>query len=77
MLHTAHDKVADFKCKIQLYQKRVQDGDTTFFTQMTTLLDSIPETECSFREEISTHLLAVNDVIESYFPCLNDRCSDA
>ena len=74
MLHTARDKVAAFKCKIQLYQKRVQDGDTTFFTQMTTLLNSMPDFECSFRGEITAHLLAVNDVLESYFPELDDRC---
>ncbi|XP_068212599.1 protein FAM200A-like [Palaemon carinicauda] len=42
-----------------------------------TLLGSKPDAECSFREEISTHLLAVNDAIESYFPGLNDRCTDA
>ncbi|KAK8742027.1 hypothetical protein OTU49_002065 [Cherax quadricarinatus] len=30
MLHTARDKVAAFKCKIQLYQKRVEDGDNFF-----------------------------------------------
>ncbi|XP_068233477.1 protein FAM200C-like [Palaemon carinicauda] len=77
MMHTARDKVAAFKSKIQLYQKRVQDGDITFFTEMMTLLGSMPDAECSFREEISTHLLAVNDAIESYFPGLNDRCTDA
>ncbi|XP_068205374.1 protein FAM200C-like [Palaemon carinicauda] len=77
MMHTARDKVAAFKSKIQLYQKRVQDGDITFFTEMMTLLGSMPDAECSFREEISTHLLAVNDPNESYFPGLNDRCIDA
>ncbi|XP_068225357.1 protein FAM200A-like [Palaemon carinicauda] len=66
MMHTARDKVAAFKSKIQLYQKRVQDGDITFFTEMMTLLGSMPDAECSFHEEISTHLLAVND-----------RCTDA
>lgn len=77
MLHTAHEKVAAFKCKIQLYQKRVEDGDTTFLTQMTTLLDSMPDAECSFHEEMSAHLLAVNDAIKSYFPGLGDFCTDA
>ncbi|XP_068235491.1 protein FAM200A-like [Palaemon carinicauda] len=75
-MHTARDKVAAFKSKIQLYQKRVQDGDITFFTEMMTLLGSMPDAECSFREEISTHLLAVNDAIESYFLGLNDCCTD-
>ncbi|XP_068210578.1 protein FAM200A-like [Palaemon carinicauda] len=44
---------------------------------MTTLLGSMPDADCSFREEISTHHLAVNGAIESYFPGLNDRCTDA
>ncbi|XP_076348016.1 protein FAM200C-like [Tachypleus tridentatus] len=76
MLHTVRDKVAAFKCKIQLYQKRIQDGDTTFFPQMKTLLASMPEAECSFREEISAHLLAVNNAIEGYFPGFHDCCTD-
>ncbi|XP_076359003.1 protein FAM200C-like [Tachypleus tridentatus] len=75
ILHTVRDKVAAFKCKIQLYHKGVQDGDTTFFPQMTTNLVSMLEAECSFREEISAHLLAVNDAIESYFTGLDDRCT--
>lgn len=77
MLHTVRDKVAVFKCEIQLYVKRVQDNDTTFFPHMTTILDSMAEAECSFREEFSAHLLAVNDAIESYFSGLDGRCTDA
>ena len=52
MLYTARDKVAAFRSKIQLYQKRVQDGDTTFFPQMTTFLDYMPDAECNFHEKI-------------------------
>uniref|UniRef100_UPI00358E7286 protein FAM200C-like n=1 Tax=Myxine glutinosa TaxID=7769 RepID=UPI00358E7286 len=64
MLHTARDKVAAFRRKIHLYQRRVQDGDTTIFTEMTTLLDAMPDAECHFHEEISTHLLAISEAIE-------------
>ncbi|XP_076041914.1 uncharacterized protein LOC143025790 [Oratosquilla oratoria] len=53
-----------------------KDGDTTFFTQMTTPLNSMPKTECSFLEETSAHLLAVSDTIESYLLGLDDRCTD-
>ncbi|KAK8392399.1 hypothetical protein O3P69_014635 [Scylla paramamosain] len=45
--------------------------------KMTTILDFMPEAECSFRKEISAYLLAVNNAIESYFPKLDDRCADA
>ncbi|XP_076359076.1 protein FAM200C-like [Tachypleus tridentatus] len=76
MLHTVRDKVAAFKFKIQLYQKRIQDGDTTSFPQMTTILASMPEAECSFREEISAHLLAVNNATEGYFPGFDDCCTE-
>ena len=67
MLHTARDKVAAFKSKIQLYHRRVQVGNTIMFPQMTPLLDALPGDECNFCEEISAHLLAVNEAIQKYF----------
>ena len=76
MLHTARDKVAAFRRKIHLYQRRVQDGDTTIFPEMTTLLDASPDAECHFNEETSTHLLAISEAIERYFPRLDDRSRD-
>lgn len=69
-------KVAAFRSKIQFLQKRVQDGDTIFFPQMMTLLDSMADGECNFCE-ISAHLLAVIEVIQRYFPGLDDNFSDA
>ena len=44
---------------------------------MTSLLDSMPEAECNFHEDISAHLLAVNEAIEDYFPELDNRFSDS
>uniref|UniRef100_A0A0L8HAJ6 Uncharacterized protein n=1 Tax=Octopus bimaculoides TaxID=37653 RepID=A0A0L8HAJ6_OCTBM len=76
MSHTVPDKVTAFKCITELCQKRVQDSDTTSFCQMTTILDSMPEAECSFHEEILAHLLAMNDAVEGYFPGLDDYCTD-
>ena len=67
MLHTARDKVAAFKSKIQLYHRRVQVGNTIMFPQMTPLLDALPGNECNFCEEISAHLLAVNEAIQNVF----------
>ena len=43
---------------------------------MTTLLDATPDAECHFHEEISTHLLAIGEAIERYFPGLDDRSRD-
>lgn len=76
MLHMACDKVAVFRRKIHIYQRRVQDGDSTMFLEMTTLLDAMPDAECHFHEEISTHLLAISEAIERYFPGLDDRSRD-
>uniref|UniRef100_UPI00358E5144 protein FAM200C-like n=1 Tax=Myxine glutinosa TaxID=7769 RepID=UPI00358E5144 len=76
MLHTTRDKVAAFRRKIHLYQRRVQDGDTTIFPEITTLLDASPDAECHFHEEISTHLLAISETIERYFPGLDDCSRD-
>lgn len=44
---------------------------------MTTLPDSFPDTECNFWEEISSHLLAVSGIIQSYNNEQDDRFSDA
>ncbi|XP_055514509.1 protein FAM200C-like [Leucoraja erinacea] len=76
ILHTTRDKVAAFRRKIHLYQRRVQDGDTTIFREMTTLLDATPDAECQFYKEISTHLLAISEAIECYFPGLDDCSRD-
>ena len=76
MIHTARHKVEAFRRKIQLYQRRIQDGDTTIFPELTTLLDATPDAECNF-QEISTHLQAISEAIESYFPGLDDRSRDA
>lgn len=76
LLHTARDKVAAFKRKLELYLRRVQAGDTTIFTEMTTLLCAIPDSSCTFTEEIADHLLAIIDAIDSYFPALDDRVRD-
>ncbi|XP_055491351.1 protein FAM200C-like [Leucoraja erinacea] len=67
MLHMACDKVAAFRRKIHLHQRRVQDGYMTTFPEMMTLLDAMPDSECLFHKAISTHLLAISEAIEHYF----------
>ena len=77
MLPIARDKVSVFKRKIQLYQRRVQEGDTSVFTELSTLLEGCESADCSFREEISVHLVAVIDSIDKYFPGLDERARDS
>ena len=43
---------------------------------MTILLDALIGNECNFCEEISAHLLAVNEAIQKYFLKLDDCCND-
>lgn len=43
---------------------------------MTALLVATPDAECHFHEEISIHILAISESIESYFPRLDDRSRD-
>ena len=49
----------------------------TVFFQMTTLLDSLPDAQCSFPDEVSTHIFAPIESIENNFSGLNDWFSDA
>ena len=72
----ARDKLAAFKKKIQLYQRRVEMGDMSTFPEMSTLLEAAGSDECSFKEEISAHLLAVDEAMAHYFPGLDERSAD-
>ncbi|KAK7051437.1 hypothetical protein SK128_022994, partial [Halocaridina rubra] len=62
--------------KIQLYQRRVQAGDTTVFSELTTLLTSIGE-ECSFADLIQQQHSVMTKTICSYFPDLDRRAKRA
>lgn len=77
MLPMARDKVAVFKKKLQLYQRRLQEGETAVFTELSTLLEGSESGECSFLEEISVHLVAVIGAIDNYFPGLDERACDS
>ena len=73
LLLTAQDKVAVFMRKLQLYRRRVEVGDITMFTALSTMLDSIHDSECSFTNEIAEHLQAMEDTLTHYFPNLHER----
>ena len=47
------------------------------FLQMATLLDSLPDAQCSFPDEVSTHIFLLIESIENIFSGLNDWFSDA
>lgn len=73
MFWTTKIKFASLQRKIQLYQRRVQAGDTTvFFSELTTILISIGE-DCSFVHFIEEHLSVMTETISSYFPDLDKR----
>ena len=47
------------------------------FLQMATLLDSLPDAQCSFPDEVSTHIFLLIESIQNIFSGLNDWFSDA
>ena len=67
-LHMTYDKVAAFKSKIQLYERMLQKGNTSMFSNLTMYLQSNPTMKCNFKQEIVEHLMAIVTAIKQYFP---------
>ena len=70
-------QVVAFKSKVKLYKTTVHNGSMTVFFQMTTLLNSLPDAQYSFPDEVSTHIFTLIESIENNFYGLNDWFSDA
>ena len=46
------------------------------FPEMTSMMQATGSSQCSFIQEISTHLLAIDEALAHYFPGLEKRSTD-
>lgn len=73
----AQDKVASFVRKLELYQRRVQAGDVSMFTQLSEQLVNIEKDKITFENSVVQHLSAVIDSVKHYFPDMDNRHSNS
>jgi len=74
---TAQDKVAGFVRKLELYQRRVQTGDVSMFTQLCEQLSNTEVSKITFRNAVAQHLSTVIESLKQYFPDLDNRQSNS
>ncbi|CAH1963993.1 unnamed protein product [Acanthoscelides obtectus] len=70
---TLQDKIASFLRKLELYQRRVQAGDVSMFTQLSEQLVNNKQEKISFENSVVQHLTAVIDSLQQYFPNMDSR----
>lgn len=73
----AQDKVASFVRKLELYQRRVQAGNVSMFTQLCEQLVNIEPNKITFENSVVQHLSAVIDSLKQYFPDMDNRQSSS
>lgn len=71
----AQDKVASFVRKLELYQRRVQAGDVSMFTQLCEQLVNIEPNKITFENSVVQYLSA--DSLKQYFPDMDNRQSSS
>lgn len=70
---TLQDKIASFLRKLELYQRRVQAGDVSMFTQLSEQLVNNKQDKITFENSVVQHLTAVIDSLQQYFPNMDSR----
>lgn len=70
---TSQDKIASFLRKLELYQRRVQAGDVSMFTQLSEQLVNNKQEKITFENSVVQHLTAVIDSLQQYFPNMDSR----
>lgn len=59
--------------KLELYQRRVQAGDVSTFTQLSEKLVNNKQEKITFENSVVQHLTAVIDSLQQYFPNMDSR----
>ncbi|XP_026475576.1 zinc finger BED domain-containing protein 5-like [Ctenocephalides felis] len=67
------DKIASFLRKLEFYQRRVQAGDVSMFTQLSEQLLNNKRDKITFENYVVQHLTAVIDSLQQYFPDMDIR----
>ncbi|XP_074039984.1 zinc finger BED domain-containing protein 5-like [Leptinotarsa decemlineata] len=73
LLYHTEDKIASFLRKLELYQRRVQAGDVSMFTQLSEQLVNNKQEKITFENSVVQHLTAVIDSLQQYFPNMHSR----
>ncbi|XP_037299508.1 protein ZBED8 [Manduca sexta] len=79
LLYHTEDKIASFLRKLELYQRRVQAGDVSMFTQLSEQLannntyNKYKQEKITFENSVVQHLTAVIDSLQQYFPNMDSR----